>query len=382
VEVTAEFERRLPSGETSIRARLSGPQRRLGLERRLLPSLKVGLKGWHRAHSIGPGLGAERAGGILYAPPRVNLELQNAGIEEYLRGLVAERRRGVEIYLTTETRAHPGTRRLAVIQYLVEAVENGERHPLLEASITIGNTKNDPRVVYGATRRLPVEPFLKPVAPAPRPTASKVPPKSAPLEESRAVTGRATGSRALGRFARGVPPLSLGVNVAGAVFLPLAGAKRVSELRERTGYAPPGTEYTDGSRVLATTRYVMDPSLTEAFSMEDRYEVRAFRAALKDRADRIPVGGRMAVKWDVRAGDKSLPNGRVVPNVEQVRIVYRKLRNGRWLDVAAESDDWPREAVIPFAPNIDRIIDPTRTDAEVERHLGRRSSSATLGGPS
>jgi putative RNase toxin 4 of polymorphic toxin system len=78
LDVTAEFERRLPDGSTVIRARLGGPQTRLHLERRLLPAVKVGLKGWHRSHAIGAGVGAERGGGILYAPPRVNLELQNA----------------------------------------------------------------------------------------------------------------------------------------------------------------------------------------------------------------------------------------------------------------------------------------------------------------
>lgn len=141
--------------------RIGPPGTRQGFERLMFPGVQVGLLGWERAHSQGAGTGTESALGILYAPSIVNQELQNRGIEDFIRTLQAQKRDDVDLFLTTATRAWVGTRRLASIEYRVDARRGGRMTTLLEASIEVANQRHVPRVVVEATKRAEWEDFLK-----------------------------------------------------------------------------------------------------------------------------------------------------------------------------------------------------------------------------
>ena len=121
--------------------------KRLGLENTLPCGTKVNLRGWHRAHSVGPGVGAESGVGIRYAPPEVNLKYQNSGIEKFIRDFNKEKASDVRLYLRTVTKTHPNSRRLKSITYRLSAA-GGEARPthLFEVTIGIQNKTNNPRV--------------------------------------------------------------------------------------------------------------------------------------------------------------------------------------------------------------------------------------------
>lgn len=48
------------------------------------------LRGWHRAHLIGPGFGTELFTGMMLAPEEVNLHAQNEGVEAFIRAAAAD----------------------------------------------------------------------------------------------------------------------------------------------------------------------------------------------------------------------------------------------------------------------------------------------------
>lgn len=120
----------------------------------LLPrSTEVGLKGWGRGHSQGAGTGNESTEGIRYVPAEVNRKLQNHGIENYIRDLVKEKDPYVDLWLTTVTTTHPGSLRLAEIEYQVDAVHEGRSRTVFEATIKISNSKSNPVVDVQFTAR-------------------------------------------------------------------------------------------------------------------------------------------------------------------------------------------------------------------------------------
>ena len=126
-----------------------GPSiKRAGFERRLLPGVDYGLQGWERSHAQGPGIGVESRHGILYAPRHVNQELQNRGVERHIRDLIdLAHDYGGQVYLTTITRAHPGTSRLQSIEYHVEVqCRSGRKVSVYEAELNVGNEIINPRV--------------------------------------------------------------------------------------------------------------------------------------------------------------------------------------------------------------------------------------------
>ena len=71
---------------------------------RLLANL---LRGYHRAHLIGPGFGGELFEGLMLAPEVVNLEAQNKGVEKFIRDLAAA---GADVHVD----AHATGRQLLV----------------------------------------------------------------------------------------------------------------------------------------------------------------------------------------------------------------------------------------------------------------------------
>ena len=97
------------------------------------------VAGMERAHTLGQGTGFESPFAIFYAPREVNQIIQNNGVEEMLRGLQSSARPGESFHVSTLTKPHPGTKRLAEIRYRVE-VKRGSGSPefLFEYQITVG----------------------------------------------------------------------------------------------------------------------------------------------------------------------------------------------------------------------------------------------------
>jgi hypothetical protein len=118
---------------------------RKDLEEHHLPGVEVGLRGWHRAHSMGNITGNESRHGIRYAPPEVNL-VYMLGVERYIREMFQEKAADVEILMTTVTYSHPGTLRLKEIQYRIDAVRADIATRLLEVSIHVQDRRDNPRV--------------------------------------------------------------------------------------------------------------------------------------------------------------------------------------------------------------------------------------------
>lgn len=125
-----------------IRSWLGYRQARAGLERAMRSAGEYAIeliRGWQRAHSTGAGLGIESGEAIRLAPEMVNQALQNRGIEAFLRALRDDYLpAGRDVHLTTVTRTHSGTLRLASIHYIVEAPEAGGRMiTLFEAVVEV-----------------------------------------------------------------------------------------------------------------------------------------------------------------------------------------------------------------------------------------------------
>lgn len=144
-------------GSIEIRSRIGKGTGRKGYEKRMLSGIKVGLKGWHRAHSQGQGTGSESPYGIFYAPPEVNLAYQNSGIEARIREIFRISPPDAELSLTTITKPHPNadgkpSRRLASIEYRIEVSEPGKprKYLVLEAGIKVQDAVNKPKVEVSA----------------------------------------------------------------------------------------------------------------------------------------------------------------------------------------------------------------------------------------
>jgi hypothetical protein len=142
--------RKTPEGSTIICNEVGQATDRKGYEKMLFPATQVGLDGWHRAHSQGAGLGNEMKEGIRYAPPEVNLKLQNQGIEQHIRDIRDQLHPDAKLLLTTETKAHEGSLRLKSIDYKLEAEMNGERSRIYEASIEVENKRDNPKIAASA----------------------------------------------------------------------------------------------------------------------------------------------------------------------------------------------------------------------------------------
>jgi hypothetical protein len=122
------------------------PAARKNFEEEFFRGIEVGLPGWQRAHSQGAGTGRESKQGIRYAPQEVNQEIQNQGIERYLRELYSLKPKDTELYLTTVTTTVPGTLRLKEIQYKLEAVKGTQTVRVFEASVSIEDKRESPKV--------------------------------------------------------------------------------------------------------------------------------------------------------------------------------------------------------------------------------------------
>jgi hypothetical protein len=140
-------EGRIADGGTFVEIEVGDAVARLGLEKTLPSGAEVNLQGWQRAHQVGPGLGAESGTGIRYAPPEVNLQYQNSGIEQFIRDFNKNKAPGVRLRLVTEVESHPNSLRLKSITYRLSAVSGqGRPRAMFEVEIMIPNVTNAPRV--------------------------------------------------------------------------------------------------------------------------------------------------------------------------------------------------------------------------------------------
>jgi len=112
-----------------------------------------------RAHSQGAGTGFEAQYAIPYAPRIVNQDLQNTGIEMFLRELRKEHPEAT-FHLVTNTKVHPNSRRLSQIEYRIDISDGAERHKLFEVDISVSDDALNPRVGISST---PVDPKLMPI---------------------------------------------------------------------------------------------------------------------------------------------------------------------------------------------------------------------------
>jgi hypothetical protein len=93
-----------------------------------------------RAHAQGAGTGFESPFAILYAPRVVNQELQNTGIEQFLRELRAKAPADTEFHLVTNSKAYAASRRLSSIEYRIDVSTGGVRKRLFEVEISVSDS--------------------------------------------------------------------------------------------------------------------------------------------------------------------------------------------------------------------------------------------------
>jgi hypothetical protein len=146
--------RETPDGPVRHESTVASSLGRAHLERRMYLAseherLPAGIA-WERAHTLGQGTGFESPYHILYAPELVNQELQNRGIESYLRTLVERARPGEQFRVRTRSRPHVGTERLAFIEYEVVLVRDGTVTEI--ATYRIDVTKQPVTVTAGRLR--------------------------------------------------------------------------------------------------------------------------------------------------------------------------------------------------------------------------------------
>jgi putative RNase toxin 4 of polymorphic toxin system len=137
-----------PQPKIVIQTEIGAPQPRQGSERVLLAPGKVGLRGFERAHLLGAGFGAESSLGIFYTPSTVNQELQNRGIELFIRQMYAQRAPNARFFIRASAQPHPGTQILARVVYTVSGQLPGEPvTDIFEVRIIIKDASLTPKTV-------------------------------------------------------------------------------------------------------------------------------------------------------------------------------------------------------------------------------------------
>lgn len=128
-----------PSGEVTINAKVGPAQPRLNYQHENRSGLESRSDA-DRLHSRGSGTGLESDCAITHGPKEVNHQLQNHGVEEFVREVHDQKRDGQEIWLKTVTSTHEGTRDLKEIQYEISARPEGSQskpEPLYRATINV-----------------------------------------------------------------------------------------------------------------------------------------------------------------------------------------------------------------------------------------------------
>ncbi|MFL6227741.1 MAG: DUF4157 domain-containing protein [Pyrinomonadaceae bacterium] len=137
-----------PEPKIVIQTEIGAPQARQRFERVLTPPSQVGLAGYERAHLLGAGFGAESPLGIFYTPSQVNQDLQNRGIEGFIRGIFANRVPGARFFIRASAEPHPGTQILARVTYTLSGQLPGEPvTDIFETRIIIKDATLTPRII-------------------------------------------------------------------------------------------------------------------------------------------------------------------------------------------------------------------------------------------
>jgi hypothetical protein len=142
----ARFWRRAwPDCATLIESRLAPGTRRANYEGEYYSRSEMGRQDYassdlERAHAQGAGTGFEAKFGISYAPREVNQELQNIGIEEFLRTIEINVPSDITFRLLTEIRRHPGSLRLAQVLYRLDAFYKGSGRLVFVTGIRVSNS--------------------------------------------------------------------------------------------------------------------------------------------------------------------------------------------------------------------------------------------------
>jgi len=140
---------RLEGGGIAHESYVGRAHGRQGFEKEFYRPGEAGRSGHHRAHTLGQGTGFESPFAIPYAPAKVNLAIQNDGIEEMLRGLRDEAPAGVHFHVRTETHMRPGSLDLDSITYRIEVSQGGRRADFFEFDIKVTGTPDAPNITYG-----------------------------------------------------------------------------------------------------------------------------------------------------------------------------------------------------------------------------------------
>ena len=168
------------------------------------------------------------------------------------------------------------------------------------------------------------------------------------------------------------------VGILSIAFGPIQGAlaqaamdKRVADARATTGYAAYGSEYSDSDEpgLFAATRYLMNPWGGEAYSLSDRFDITRWRSALRTELNRRRPGETFEIVWEVEVGTKGGLWIDDVPDIRRVKIVYRKMARGWWMDEPGKSDRWPSKARMKQPPNVNYLINPEHDDDWVANYL-------------
>lgn len=117
-------------GCVAVKTRVEAPgEARKHFEERLPSGEKVGFPGYERCHTHGRIWGVESPYSIFHAETEVNRKFQAWGIEEFVRKMNEHRRPGVEIWVTSESKARAGSTVLDSVTYRIEATASASEKP-------------------------------------------------------------------------------------------------------------------------------------------------------------------------------------------------------------------------------------------------------------
>ena len=172
------------------------------------------------------------------------------------------------------------------------------------------------------------------------------------------------------RGSTGVTVRSVGISLVTGYLRRRLSDAAIRARAQTEGYVGYGTlTYKNRDLPERLYRFIEDPTGAEHIPLNERFNVGVWRAKLRAAAGETLTGGTLRVTWQIPVESE---HPLIPPTVENVTIVYRKMSTG-WMSLTTEasgSDEWPPNDVVPFAPDLNRIIDPARSDSEILKFLG------------
>lgn len=139
---------------------------------------------------------------------------------------------------------------------------------------------------------------------------------------------------------------------------------------EKHGYVPYGMHDPEESRAETVARFFNDPSLGRDIPMEKRYKPEKWRQKIIEKIKDKHLGDTVIFRWDVFIKRKSPLNQELFGSKHKVvRIKYKKLNNGYWLNLQYGSDNWPK-GTIKNPPNLNHILDTKISNRELSEEMG------------